>query len=259
MRPGRRRRHHTQRPAACSPQLGRLTRQPVGHTGAACALNAVGLSGLRPQLNSCQLCSQAPSASLPAHSNAACIQENSCVAAVGARTYRGSPTNRIPCTLNFSACECPQLVLVRLLGVFVQYSRLLPEAIAEGNIDHAKLLPAVRMPRMLRSAHFRTAWASTFPPYVSLETHRCLVPAGPADAAAQHPVASPETTARHRNQPADNSTLDWLKQVSCKTGLSGSLSCASVDQPTCLRQQRSKLCSMQSATPSREPDAAADI
>jgi hypothetical protein len=41
-------------------------------------------------------------------------------------------------------CARTQLVLERLLGVLVQYGRLLPEAMAEGNVDHAKLLPAVR-------------------------------------------------------------------------------------------------------------------
>ena len=42
-------------------------------------------------------------------------------------------------------CACLQLVLERLLSVLVLYARLLPEAMTEGNVDHAKLLPTVRL------------------------------------------------------------------------------------------------------------------
>ena len=48
-----------------------------------------------------------------------------------------------------------QLVLARLLGVLVRYQRALPDALADGNVDPAKLMPAepLALPATLQWLH----------------------------------------------------------------------------------------------------------
>ena len=58
---------------------------------------------------------------------------------------------------------CLQLTLGRLLAVLVRYQRLLPDALADGNVDAARLLPAdpLALPAALQWLHVALQRAGT--------------------------------------------------------------------------------------------------